>query len=494
VVSLAIAAALAFPSIASAYVLDRWYVVMLGEQRAGWMHFREVDEGWGLTTLNAIHLEVARGPATIAVDITSSFIETNEGEPFELTTTESYGADPVTRTFRWQDDGSIKVTVEQQGQSTLQTLDPIPGEWLTPVEARRLVATSIMEEAPEFEYTMLDFITGATTTHVKSTLIGPTAVKVMGKTLPAVKLTSTQSTAPGVESTEYIGDYGTPVKTVLNVGGLEMTVLLSEPELAQSDLEPAEIMMRTFVTPSRAIAAPRSLRRASYILGVPEGRMPDLITTSVQHVERIDPQHVRVVIDLDTPQEAPDDDVRDSRSAFSSAMISWRDTKIQELGKEAVGAMTDANPVQKAELARRFVYQFVEDKSLDVGFASASEVCRTRQGDCTEHATLLAAMLRTQGIRSRVVSGLIYAEEFAGRSRIFGYHMWTQALVKDSSGAYRWVDVDGTLPADVPFDATHIALSASAMTDGESINSMAALAPLLGRLEVEVESTGPQTP
>src|SRR5690606_5201760 len=99
-------------------------------------------------------------------------------------------------------------------------------------------------------------------------------------------------------------------------------------------------------------------------------------------------------------------------------------------------------PAVIAEKLRRFVHSYISNKSLDVGLASASEVCRTREGDCTEHATLLAAALRFAGIPSRVVSGLIYAEEFAGRSRIFGYHMWTQALLPDDAGAMRWVDLD----------------------------------------------------
>ena len=42
---------------------------------------------------------------------------------------------------------------------------------------------------------------------------------------------------------------------------------------------------------------------------------------------------------------------------------------------------------------------------------------------------LLAAMLRAAEIPSRVAVGVIYVERFAGERDVFGYHMWTQALI-----------------------------------------------------------------
>ena len=38
------------------------------------------------------------------------------------------------------------------------------------------------------------------------------------------------------------------------------------------------------------------------------------------------------------------------------------------------------------------------EKDLSVGFATAADVARTAQGDCTEHAVLLAALLRASDI------------------------------------------------------------------------------------------------
>ena len=106
------------------------------------------------------------------------------------------------------------------------------------------------------------------------------------------------------------------------------------------------------------------------------------------------------------------------------------------------------------------------------------EGARAAEGDCTEHATLLCAMLRADGIPARVGSGLIYADRFAGEEEIFGYHMWTQALL-EIDGQERWVDLDPTLPSRA-FDATHIAVATSSLAAG----AIDAGAPVIERVDM----------
>ncbi|NBU87363.1 MAG: transglutaminase domain-containing protein, partial [Verrucomicrobia bacterium] len=66
------------------------------------------------------------------------------------------------------------------------------------------------------------------------------------------------------------------------------------------------------------------------------------------------------------------------------------------------------------------------NKNYGVGFATASEVARNKEGDCTEHSMLLAALGRALGIPTRVATGLVYADEFEGEKDVLVYHMWNQ--------------------------------------------------------------------
>jgi hypothetical protein len=151
------------------------------------------------------------------------------------------------------------------------------------------------------------------------------------------------------------------------------------------------------------------------------------------------------------------------------------------------GLPEGASRMERAEAMRAFVQTFINEKSLGVGFATASEVAVTKEGDCSEHGVLLSAMLRADGIPARAVSGLIYVDQFMQEQRVFGYHMWVQALM-EVDGKLRWVDFDGVLSSGSRFDATHIAISTSDLSDDGVVNSMVPLTRVLGRLKIVVEA------
>ncbi|XOV76957.1 MAG: transglutaminase family protein [Phycisphaerales bacterium] len=135
---------------------------------------------------------------------------------------------------------------------------------------------------------------------------------------------------------------------------------------------------------------------------------------------------------------------------------------------------------------RRFVYRYINEKTLGVGFATASEVVRNRAGDCTEHAVLLAAMLRAEGIPSRGANGLIFIDQFGTGDKVFGYHMWTQALLNDADGRPVWEDFDASWPKAM--DATHITTSVTDLGEDSMLDAYTTIARLLGVLAIEVES------
>jgi len=151
------------------------------------------------------------------------------------------------------------------------------------------------------------------------------------------------------------------------------------------------------------------------------------------------------------------------------------DAKIIELAKEATKGARDAG-----EAARRieaFVADYVNEMSLSVGYASATEVAASRKGDCSEFAVLCAAMCRAAGIPARVVVGVAYVEDFAGRSG-FGGHAWTEAYIGG-----KWVGLDSAFKAGGRggFDAGHIALASG---DGEPADFFN-MATTLGRFKIE---------
>jgi len=91
---------------------------------------------------------------------------------------------------------------------------------------------------------------------------------------------------------------------------------------------------------------------------------------------------------------------------------------------------------------------------------SALEVLRSREGECQSHTRLYTAMARSVGIPTRIVTGLVYADNLG-----FLYHAWAESYVKG------WLSVDPTLK-QVPSDATHIKLASSGDDDPTSVLKM----------------------
>ena len=138
---------------------------------------------------------------------------------------------------------------------------------------------------------------------------------------------------------------------------------------------------------------------------------------------------------------------------------------IIDLARRAIGDTSDA-----AEAARRieaFVSRYITNKNLSVGYASAAEVAVSREGDCSEHAVLVAALCRAVGIPAQVVTGLAYVEEWRTVQDGFGGHAWTQAYIGD-----KWIGLDAAFKGAGlgGYDAGHITLAAGSGNPEDFIN------------------------
>ena len=475
-------AALALGAAARAGSVERWHVVEMMGAKAGWMRTAEValDDG-GYRSESEMRFKIARGPVEIAIRLETQFVETAAGAPVSMRVVQEFGPTPVVSEFVFHDDHvAVKTT---QGGRVTESREALPPEgWLTPRQTDEATRRLIAEGADEITLTILDPSMGLTPIELTRVRGEAGSVRAMGKTVAATRWTVSQSLYPGMESVEWLDDDAHLVRGATDMGGISMEILASEREIALADAAPPEIMASTLVKPDRSIQAPRELERAEYIVRVPKGEMPELPGAGAQRFERIDERAGRVTVEAARTERVPAGFDRAPYLA-SSSMIGADDPEIIRF----VGVQqSDRDKAAIAEELRRLVHRHIDKKSLDVGLASASDVVRTREGDCSEHAALLAAALRAAGIPSRVVSGAIYVDEFLGAEGVFGYHMWTQALLPTGDGGEAWVDLDATLDASTPFDAAHIAMSVSALADGEMVNSMATLAPLLGRLQVEV--------
>jgi len=147
------------------------------------------------------------------------------------------------------------------------------------------------------------------------------------------------------------------------------------------------------------------------------------------------------------------------------------DAEMKRIAKKVVGH--EINAWKAAKRLTEWVYRYITHKGYAVGFASAKEVLKGRQGDCTEHAVLLGALCKAAGIPARTVVGLV------GQGEWFLYHMWVEVYVGE------WVAVDAALN-QAPVDLWHIKWRDGLLDESGFFRMGVAMLPLLNNLQLRV--------
>ena len=199
-----------------------------------------------------------------------------------------------------------------------------------------------------------------------------------------------------------------------------------------------ELVYTMFVTMSSPIPDVYEARMVQLAVRVKGDKKPESFELPSGGFQRVvpideDKNQLHVTIDLQDPQKATAAELVDPEYRAPSAMVDSSDEVVIELSHQVDAALRkegfrlpkgkDKDLPPRTQLAltyalRDLVHSHISSKHLSTAYASASETVRTGSGDCTEHAVLLAALLKARSIPARVCHGLVYVEQ--GGSAISG--------------------------------------------------------------------------
>ena len=273
-------------------------------------------------------------------------------------------------------------------------------------------------------------------------------------------------------------------------GGLSSHRATREEALASRDSSVVDIGLLSKVPLARPLANPHATRRIRYLVTT-EGQDASQIfpSCSNQSVRRVGANTAEVTVRAVRPnaggvnmagpataEEAAHADRQPTDADLApSALIQSDDPRVVELSLR--GAAAEETEWQTALRLEKTVFDSIANKNFSRAFASAAEVAQTLEGDCTEHAVLLAAMARAAGLPARVAIGLVYMAPDAA----FGFHMWTEVFVDG-----QWTPIDGTLGGG-GIGAAHIKVTDTDLAGPEAYAEFLPVAQLLGRLKIEAE-------
>ena len=295
------------------------------------------------------------------------------------------------------------------------------------------------------------------------------------------KVTSKHTLLPGSSTDSYLNAEGETLKTSSNLLGTAMEMYLVSQAEAMKNIEGKELdlAINTLVE-VKPILKPHETKRIVYRVTIgDQDPMVVIPTGDTQSLKKIDIETAELtVISLSVPPTAKVGKVS-AEFLESSQYLQRDDERVKQHANLAAGDATD--PAEITRRMEKYVQEKLDKKNFSTAMASAAEVAEKMEGDCTEHAVLLAAMLRTKGIPSRVVVGLVYAD----RLYAFGGHMWTEANLDG-----RWIPLDATLGKG-GIGAAHIKLADSSLSDNgpPAISGFASLMTVIGRVKLTVISS-----
>ncbi|MEM9532466.1 MAG: transglutaminase-like domain-containing protein [Pseudomonadota bacterium] len=426
----------------------QWMAVFLDGQRAGHMRSSRQEFSDRVESSEEFLLRINRSGITIEMLTEERYIESPTGEPLGFFSRQQVSGGEMTVQGEIR-DGKAYVTTVSAGTVQEQTFDWPEGAVMA--EGARLAGLAAgLEPGAEFK----------TTTFVPSALdFYPITTRVIGE--ERVDLLGTDQDLYRMEETTLLGNTANTLtgwldedyelkKARMSIMGLTVEAIACPEACATGNVEPADIFVQALVeSPSALPGRRREDALTYYFQARGDGDVPLYFAQSrEQTVEPLEDGTYQVTVRPEpgaaAPLASPTQDFFDA-----SRWLQIEAPEIHDLVRKARG-----DAVRPADQMRRFeafVKDYVSDKNLSVGYASALEVARNRSGDCTEHALLLAAMGRAAGIPTRVATGLAYVDNWLGNQHVFVPHAWTQAWLGG-----RWVSFDAALGG---FDAGHIALA-----------------------------------
>lgn len=470
--------------------LESWDVVYLQGSKAGYAHNKvstTVEDGRPLNRVELVNrLKLSRFGQANDMEIQLTDVETPDGEVLSFETRMSMGPEPMISTGTREEDHFVITTRTAGRETTGELRAPDVGgfygaeqslmkEPLEPGQKRSLsilspglpnvVVATVELEAQDYEPTQL-----------------------LDRTVDLLRIKSTTTLPDGaqMEAIAWTDRNGSTLKTRMDFAGLDMETYRTSREAAleEADVGKIDLGFDNVVRIKRRIPNAHDARRIRYRVRLKDGDPAAIFAHSpTQQVRSVGPHEAEVTVtplssDSTGKAAANGESIRKDTSTEADLspndLIQSDDPLVVQMAQQAVPDEQD--PWKIAQALERLVNESITTKSFSTAFATAAEVAKSKEGDCTEHAVLLAALARARGIPARVAIGLVYVESMQG----FGYHMWTEVYVDG-----RWVALDATL-ANGGIGPAHLKLAHSNLQGASAFSCFLPVASVLGQLEIEV--------
>lgn len=447
---------------------EAWMGIYLGGSKIGFSSYRidksefEGKPGFRIDTSSFVRVRMLGEELT--QDVKGTVYTDQEFTPVYQTLNMSSGGRTTRVTARFGKD-RIAVVVESEGTKTPKTI-------FIPSETRLLADSNLMPDLAVGESLSFKHFDPVKLQleDVRAEVVGKEEIEIAGVKQPCLTIKVQDSLG---ESTYLRGEDGGILKIQTPVAGFNM---VREPQ-------ETAVMIPSGIAgdPSEDLGAVSSIRTAVKIADPNKVKYLKLKLSGAidkglifsDPRQKVEFSEGEAVYEIKAVEFRAEDSVSlpIKRTEFEEHVIGTpyiqpADSRIAEKAREIVGG--EKNAYLAAAGIRKWVRENMRTQG-NMGILRPSvDVLRTRTGVCRDYSVLYAALARSAGVPTRMVTGMTYWNDG------FYYHAWAESWVG------KWIPMDATLDTDF-VDGTHIKLA-------EGDTAIFDAARVIGNLEAEIVS------
>jgi hypothetical protein len=478
-----------------------YFAVFMGGKKVGYAIQSRVEADAKVTTSEEVSITISRANIPVTIKMTETSIETIDGKPIGFEVIQDLGIMTMKMAGTIDEQRMVNVTTTSMGKEQKSTMQwpngAVMAEGLLQLSKRQGLKQGTTYTARIFSPGILQALDAQISVGSQQN------VDLLGRVVTLTEVITAYS-MPGagqVVSTSYVDEDFKVQKSITPIIGIQLELVACAKAFALGENDVFEVVDKLFLSSPEPLGDVQSAKSVSYILSMTEdasgfdpsttlraGKLTtsDLIIPSNenQKVRRLGNGKIMVTVE---PAAAPTGatfpykgrDEKILEATKPNRYLQSDHEKIIELARRAVGGTKDtAEAVKRIE---SFAAEYIENKNLSIGYASAVEVADSKQGDCSEHAVFTAALCRAVGIPAQVVTGIAYVKEFGDVKDTLGGHAWVQAYVGQNNG--KWIGLDAAFKGTGRggYGPGHIALAVGNGNPEDLLN----LVTTLGRFKIE---------
>jgi transglutaminase-like putative cysteine protease len=465
-------------------VSETWDVLTMFGQRAGYQRTRVANAIEGdrkvVRTESLMHLDMQRfGQATQSPEIRVLSVESPEGQLIRFESVSTLGPQSM-KTVGEVVGNRLKLVPTGPGPAEPEWRDWSP-EIGGPFAVEQSLERKPMQPGEERSLrAIVPALNEVATIRLVAQKYEPARLLGGDVELLRVELTMDLGKDRKLEETRWTNRAGETLRTrspTMNVEAYRSTEAVA---LAKDDAPKPDLSNSMLVPVGRRIEKPQQTLRIRYRVELKGGDPAAVFVGGPsQLVESIDANSARITVYAIRPgrQDGNAAAPADPPAAGDREPNQWIQSAEPPIVADARQVAAEEKDPWKLSLAlAAYVLREVRF-SYSQAFASAADVAKLREGDCTERAVFLAALARARGIPARTAVGLIYVE---AKQPAMCYHMWNEVYVDG-----RWIPLDAN--AGGATGAAYLKIAQSDLKGVSSATCFLPVAQVFSQLKIEIE-------